>query len=322
VGEDVPFLIAAAVAVIASPVLAAAGKRLGLVDMPGELKIHGSPVPVTGGAAVVVAVFTGTALVGRGDPWIAAAVCLALGGGMVDDARPLPPWVRLVVQVAAGAVLAAGGSRLQPFGALGAPGLILATVACCNAVNMVDGQDGLAAGLGAIAALGIAGVLAASGLEAALPLAVAGALIGFLAWNRPPARVFLGDGGAYAVGVLLTASAAQATAIGWHGLLAAGVCLGVFAYELVATILRRLVSAEPTVRGDRDHSYDRLGVRIGSRTAATVVMWALGTLAALMGIAVSKMQALVALVVIGSVLIATALLDHHLIPVSVPKGER
>jgi UDP-GlcNAc:undecaprenyl-phosphate GlcNAc-1-phosphate transferase len=227
----------------------------------------------------------------------------------------------LVVQAAAGALLVSGGLRVEPLGGFGGAALVLAVVACCNAVNMIDGQDGLAAGLGAIAALGLAGVLAVSGLTATLPLAVTGALMGFLVWNRPPARVFLGDGGAYAVGVLLAASAAQATAIGWHGLLAAGVCLGVFAYELVATILRRLVSAEPTVRGDRDHSYDRLGVRIGSRTTATIVMWALGVVAALLGIAVSNMQAFPALVLIGVVLIATALLDHHLIPVSVSKGE-
>ncbi len=153
--------------------------------------------------------------------------------------------------------------------------LVLATVACCNAVNMVDGQDGLAAGLGAIAALGLAAVLAAGAFATALPLALAGALAGFLVWNRPPARIFLGDGGAYAVGVLLAASAAQATSAGWHGLLAAGACLGVFAYELVATIARRLASSAPTVRGDRDHSYDRLAERAGlADDPRTVIMWA------------------------------------------------
>ena len=131
---------------------------------------------------------------------------------MVDDARPLPPWVRLVVQVG-------GRERCWLRGASGwsrsarsaPPGLVLATVACCNAVNMVDGQDGLAAGLGAIAALGLAAVLDREASRPPSPWRWRGRWLGFLVWNRPTARIFLGDGGAYAVGVLLAASAAQAT---------------------------------------------------------------------------------------------------------------
>ncbi len=139
-----------------------------------QLKIHGTPVPVTGGAAVVLAVVTALALTGGSDPWIAAAACLALGGGMVDDARPLPPWVRVVVQASAGLLLVGGGYRLEPLGVLGAPGLVVATVACCNAVNMVDGQDGLAAGLGAIAALGLAAILSRGSFETAFGAGLGG----------------------------------------------------------------------------------------------------------------------------------------------------
>jgi UDP-GlcNAc:undecaprenyl-phosphate GlcNAc-1-phosphate transferase len=318
----VSFLIAFAAAFVFCPVLAAVGMRLGLVDRPGALKIHRGSVPVTGGPSVVAAVLLGVGLVGYGDVWVAAAACLALGGGLIDDVRSLPPWARLMVQASAGAVLVAGGLRLEPLGELGGPGLVVATVACCNAVNMVDGQDGLAAGLGVIAAVGISAVLAATGEAAALPLAVAGALAAFLVWNRPPARMFLGDGGAYAVGLLLATSAAQATAEGWLGLLASGACLGVFAYELVSTIVRRLASAVPTVRGDRDHSYDRLGDRLGSRSTATLLMWASGVVAALVGLAVLKMPPLLAVALIAAVTLAAAVLDAQLPPVSRVKGDR
>jgi UDP-N-acetylmuramyl pentapeptide phosphotransferase/UDP-N-acetylglucosamine-1-phosphate transferase len=186
---------------------------------------------------------------------------------------------------------------------------------------MVDGQDGLAAGLGAIAALGLAAVLAAGAFTTALPLAVAGALTGFLVWNRPTARIFLGDGGAYAVGVLLAASAAQATSAGWHGLLAAGACFGVLAYELVATIARRLASSAPTVRGDRDHSYDRIADRVGSRSSATLVMWGLGVLAASIAVVVVRATALQALLVIVATFTVTVLLDRRFLPVLVTKGD-
>ena len=310
------FLIAAVVAAVLVPLFAPVGARLGLVDHPGELKIHARPIPLTGGPVVVLAALLGVGFTGHGAPWVAAATCLALGGGMVDDARTLPPWVRLIVQAASGALLVAGGLRLEPLGALGGPALVLATVACCNAVNMIDGQDGLAGGLGAAAALGLAGVLASFGHSTALPLAVAGALVGFVIWNRPPAHVFLGDGGAYAVGVLLVASAALATADGWHGLLAAGACLGVFAYELISTIARRMTSAAPTIRGDRDHSYDRLASRLGSRARSTLVMFALGTVASLAGIATDRVGPMVAVAIVAAVTLITVVLDVRLLPVS------
>lgn len=315
------FLIALGLGVALTPILGAAGRRFGLVDRPGELKIHAGPVPVTGGAAVVVAVLAGIALPGRGGAWLAAAAAVVLAGGLIDDLRPSSPWVRLLVQATAGVLLVIGGLRLEPFGGLGAAALVIATVACCNAVNMVDGQDGLAGGLGAIASLGLAGVLATIGVSATLPLALAGALLGFLVWNRPPARVFLGDGGAYAIGVFLAAAAAQATAEGRHGLLAAGATLGVFAYELVATIARRLIRSEPVIGGDRDHSYDRLGLRLPSRSSATIVMWCLAAAASLIGVAVVRLDPAAALLIVIGVTVAAAVLDARLLPVSIAKGE-
>ena len=315
------FLIAAVAAAALVPLIAPIGSRLGLVDHPGELKIHVRPILLTGGPAVVLAVLLSVGLTGHGEPWIASATCLALGGGMVDDARALPPWVRLVVQAAAGALLVAGGLRLEPLGVLGGPALVLVTVACCNAVNMIDGQDGLAGGLGVAAALGLAGVLATFGRSAALPLAVAGALVGFVIWNRPPARVFLGDGGAYAVGVLLAASTSLVSADGWHGLLAAGACVGVFAYELISTVVRRFAAAAPMIPGDRDHSYDRLASRLASRGRSTLVMFALGAIASLVGIAVDRVGPVEAVALVAAVALVTAVLDVRLLPVSAKKGD-
>jgi UDP-GlcNAc:undecaprenyl-phosphate GlcNAc-1-phosphate transferase len=321
VGAGVSFLIALGLGVALTPVTGAIGRRIGLVDHPGDLKIHSAAVPVTGGTAVVVAVLAAVGLAGRGDPWLAGAAAVALAGGLIDDLRPSSPWVRLLVQATAGILLVLGGLRLEPFGGLGAAALVVATVACCNAVNMVDGQDGLAAGLGAIAALGLAGVLATIGISTVLPFALAGGLVGFLMWNRPPARVFLGDGGAYAVGVLLAAAAAHATAEGWHGLLAAGACLGVVSYELVATIVRRIVRSERVIGGDRDHSYDRIGVRLGSRGSATIVMWCLAAGCSLIGVAVVRMDPPAASLVVAGVTVGAAVLDTRLLPVSIAKGD-
>ena len=110
---------------------------------------------------------------------------------------------------------------------------------------------------------------------------MAGALVGFLAWNLPPARVFLGNGGAYGLGALLTVLAAQATiGHGWHGLLAAALCLGVFAFELTFTVVRRLVGSQGLATGDRRHSYDLLGRSRGNRDRSTLALWTLGAVSA------------------------------------------
>jgi UDP-N-acetylmuramyl pentapeptide phosphotransferase/UDP-N-acetylglucosamine-1-phosphate transferase len=159
--------------------------------------------------------------------------------------------------------------------------VVLLLLLMANAVNLIDGQDGLAGGLGAIASVGLAAVIAANGADPALALVVAGALVGFLAWNLPPARVFLGNGGAYGLGALLTVLAAQATlSHGWHGLLAAALCLGVFAFELTFTVVRRLLSSQRLAAGDRRHSYDLLGRSRGNRDRSTLALWTLGAVCA------------------------------------------
>jgi UDP-GlcNAc:undecaprenyl-phosphate GlcNAc-1-phosphate transferase len=163
--------------------------------------------------------------------------------------------------------------------------LVLVLV-CANAVNIVDGQDGLAGGLAVVAALALSLLLSAAGLPsvAVTALALAGALVGFLVWNRPPARIFLGNGGAYGVGTLLGILAWFLAGIGgMRGLLAAGACLAPFAFEMVFTVVRRIRGGAALVGGDRLHSYD-LVARTAGRAASTIVFVILGILSGGIGI--------------------------------------
>jgi UDP-GlcNAc:undecaprenyl-phosphate GlcNAc-1-phosphate transferase len=230
----------------------------------------------------VVAAVGGALLVADADlPLLAVAgVVMATVVGLVDDARPQPASVRMAALAVAGVPIAAG-LPLDELGLSARVGVVVLLLLLANAVNLIDGQDGLAGGLGAIASVGLAAVIAANGANPVLALAVAGALVGFLAWNLPPARVFLGNGGAYGLGALLTVLAAQATAgHGWHGLLAAALCLGVFAFELTFTVFRRLRSAQRLATGDRRHSYDLLGHSRGNRDRSTLALWTLAAVAA------------------------------------------
>ncbi len=279
-----PFLGALVVSLVLTPLAAKLGSLGGIVDRPGnDLKIHAAPVPVLGGPAVVVAALAVAAGIGPGYPVaIAIGVGVALAAGLLDDLRPMPPWSRVVLLILAGAVLVAGGVRLDPLGVFAGAAMVLVTVACANATNLLDGQDGLVGGLGLVAALGLA-ALAAGGVtssDASLGLALAGSLAGFLVFNRPPARIYLGNGGAYAVGALLAVLAALVVAdSGWKGVLTSGICLGVFVFELVLTTMRRIRTRRPMATGDRQHSYDLVAERIG-RTRSTFVFWGAGIVAA------------------------------------------
>ena len=285
------FAIALTVAAASTPPFAALARAVGLVDQPGDdgLKIHRRSIPLSGGIAVVTGGLA-AALVAGAVEWTAvAAILVALAVGLADDRRPLPPWIRLALQAGAGVLLAAGGVAVEPLGPLAEAGTVLLVLLCANAVNIVDGQDGLAGGLGAIAAGGLAGTTLLAGGGAGPALAVAGGLTGFLVWNFPRARVFLGNGGAYAAGTALAGLAAALSArAGWPALLAAGLCVGPFALELGFTVIRRLGSRETLTAGDRLHSYDLLSDRVG-RTGSTVVSWVLGAASAGLALVVVRL---------------------------------
>ena len=297
-----PFFVSIALALVLTWAARRLGLATGLVDRPPasepdgdgppapeHLKIHTVPVPVLGGLGVVAAVLGALLVAGADLPALAIlGVVMATAIGLVDDARPQPASVRVVALAVAGVPIAVG----LPLGELGPParvGVVVLLLLLANAVNLIDGQDGLAGGLGAIA-----------GVDPVLALVVAGALVGFLAWNLPPARVFLGNGGAYGLGALLTVLAAQATiGHGWHGLLAAALCLGVFAFELTFTVARRLVAAQGLATGDRRHSYDLLGRSRGNRDRSTLALWTLGAVSAGAGYASDQVSLAAAATMLG-----------------------
>jgi UDP-GlcNAc:undecaprenyl-phosphate GlcNAc-1-phosphate transferase len=307
------FFVAVALALVLTWAARWLGLATGLVDRPPapeppgdgpppteHLKIHTVPIPVLGGLGVVAAVLGALLVAGADLPALAIlGVVMATVIGLVDDARPQPASVRVLALAVAGVPIAVG----LPLDELGPParvGVVVLLLLLANAVNLIDGQDGLAGGLGAIASIGLAAVVAANGADPVLALVVAGALVGFLAWNLPPARVFLGNGGAYGLGALLTVLAAQATiGHGWHGLLAAALCLGVFAFELTFTVVRRLVGSQGLAVGDRRHSYDLLGRSRGNRDRSTLALWTLGAVSAGAGYASDQVSLAAAATMLG-----------------------
>ncbi len=251
---------------VLTPVAIVAAKRFNIVDQPGALKPQTRPVPYLGGIAVFTGLAVG-ALTGR--PSVLLPLAASLGLGVADDLVDLPAGLRLVCQVGVGALVVATLPLHLP-GALGAVALIVVTILAINGVNLIDGLDMLAAGVVAVAALGFAEVLHGAGRQ--LSIALGAALAGFLLYNRPPARIYLGDGGSYLLGTALAVLVGYSWAPGVPIPVGTAVLalVAVVVAEVVFAAVRRIRGGRSPLAGDRRHPYDRLVARGWSRPAASV----------------------------------------------------
>lgn len=257
------FALALVLTIGMTPVAMALARRSGTMDQPGPLKTHQRPIPYLGGIAVFVGVVAG--VVGAHRLTLVIPLGLALALGTTDDARDLPAAVRLAAEIGIGitAVLVVPGPVLAR---LATGGLV---VVLLNAVNLLDGQDGLATSVALVSAIGFA-----TFGGAALPyaLGLAGALAGFLVFNRPPARIYLGDGGSYLIGtaLALAPSLAAGTWSRWSVWFAVPLIVALPLADTAIAILRRARLRRPLFVGDRSHVYDQLVDRHWTTLRSTV----------------------------------------------------
>jgi UDP-GlcNAc:undecaprenyl-phosphate/decaprenyl-phosphate GlcNAc-1-phosphate transferase len=169
-----------------------------------------------------------------------------------------------------------------------------------NAVNMVDGMDGLAGALAVISGLGMAAVILVTDRQEAFALVVAGAALGFLIHNLPPARLFLGDNGAYFLGAALSI-AVLAAGRTIPALAGRASCLGLFLLDLVLAIARRAIGRTPLLPGDRGHFYDQLLARGFSVRRCLVICCAIHGVLAAAGVVAATLEPGPALAVTGVV---------------------
>jgi len=296
----VTFGVALAVALVVTPLTARVAVKAGVLDHPGALKVHDRPVPYLGGVAVFVAL--GVAALGGGtQPSWLLPLFGALVLGVVDDVVTISPRIRLVCEVLIGAV----AGVVVPMGPLGMFGTAGAVVLLINAVNLLDGLDGLASGVALVSALGFA-LLGGEGFV--LALAAGGALSGFLFFNRPPARIYLGDGGSYLLGTALAVLAAATIDEGTTGAAWVVVVLlvSVPLLDTAIAIVRRLRSNAPLFAGDRSHVYDQLVDRGCTRTESVVVCIAVQAVMAAVAVAAWHAPALLGTALGGVALLALA----------------
>jgi UDP-N-acetylmuramyl pentapeptide phosphotransferase/UDP-N-acetylglucosamine-1-phosphate transferase len=258
-------VVALATTAVAVPVCIRVARRWGVVDRPGPLKPHDAAVPYLGG----VAVFAGVAVAASfGRPIALVPLIAALAIGVGDDRFDLPAPARLAAQLGVGAIIAA----TQPVhlgGWIGVPLVLAATLVLINGFNLLDGLDMLAAGVGGVAAVGFAVTLHGAGRLLAASLV--GALLAFLCYNRPPARIYLGDGGSYLIGAAMTVLLTYAWGVGVAGPtgVIALALLAIPVAEVACAIVRRRRAGSSLLSGDRAHPYDLLVAKGWSRPAAS-----------------------------------------------------
>jgi UDP-N-acetylmuramyl pentapeptide phosphotransferase/UDP-N-acetylglucosamine-1-phosphate transferase len=264
--------------------------RRRLLDQPGERRSHVVATPRGGGIAIALSLLLASlwlawrmhAAGGNGVlPLLAfaAGVLLVGGSGWLDDHRPVSPWKRLAAHVLASALFALSMS-VEGAGPWAVAFAFLAPLVLTNIWNFMDGIDGLAASQAILVAGAIAFWVGGAWWWLALALLAAGT--GFLPWNLPRARIFLGDVGSgslgFALGALLAATLVEAReAAAWLLLLP----LSAFAIDAGLTLARRVLRGERWWTPHVEHAYQSLARRLGRHGPVTAVyaLWSAGALA-------------------------------------------
>jgi UDP-GlcNAc:undecaprenyl-phosphate/decaprenyl-phosphate GlcNAc-1-phosphate transferase len=320
--------------------------KLGVVDRPDNLvKTHKEPVAYLGGIGILAGMMVGIMLgayLMRGEAYfgetfkwllgIAAGATIACVVGVIDDLIDMKPWQKISGQVVAAMLIVAVGIRptlhyfTDPFGLhmspelealLGIPVVLIFVLGATNSLNLLDGLDGLCGGVTAIitlAMLGLAVHLATWGLSdrgdatrVILCLSLVGGVLGFLPFNRHPAKIFMGDAGSMLLGfVVATLMILFAESIPrWW--MASIVVFGLPILDTATAMVRRLVNHRPMFKSDRGHIYDQMidrGIPLKKTVGICYVL--AGTYAAV-GLVMSQIRTRYAVVVYVGVSIVSAM---------------
>ena len=306
------FMIALGMALIITPGVIAFARRTGALDQPDARKVHARPIPRIGGigiyAAFMVSILVQLLFVDLTPEYMMSLIGLMVGGtivvaiGIIDDYCDLPAKVKLLGQIIAAAVLVvAFDVRIDfitdPLGDFiylewfAIPATIFWVVGLTNTVNLIDGLDGLAAGVSSIAAITIFLVAMEEGIPfvAMLTAALAGAAVGFLYYNFNPARIFMGDTGSMFLGFMLAGisvvGAVKSAAT--IALIVPILALGLPILDTTFAIVRRARNHRPIFKPDKGHLHHRLLAHGFTQKQAVLLMYVVSGLFGLCALALT-----------------------------------
>ncbi|MCP3028084.1 glycosyltransferase family 4 protein [Halobacillus sp. A5] len=328
------FLFCFIIAVCMTPFIIKLSKYVGAVDHPDIRKVHTKKMPRLGGAAIFFSVVLGFLFF---IPNHSYAVPLLIGGviiaatGIFDDILNLPPLYKLFGQSMAAAVVISSGVKIEfvnlPFGApvefgfLSIPITLFWIIGITNAINLVDGLDGLAAGISSIALLTITSMAVMMGNQfvVIVGLLVLGATLGFLVYNFYPAKIFMGDTGAMFLGFMISVLALLGFKnVTLFSFVIPILILGVPISDTLITVIRRKLQNQPIMKPDFAHLHHNL-LKLGcSHPQTVIIIYTLSALFSLAAVLFSQATLINSLVVV-SILIFSA---EIIIEISQVAGEK
>jgi UDP-GlcNAc:undecaprenyl-phosphate/decaprenyl-phosphate GlcNAc-1-phosphate transferase len=279
----IPLPVAFVASLILVNIIIKVSHKYAIYDYPGQHKRHNKPTPHLGGTAILLA------------SWLAIIISLKLSPesfsgikpvipniflgslliyfiGVIDDFHPVPAWGKLSAQVIAGLILYSGGLSIKLvslpiIGSTSVDGFsvvitVLWVVALSNAINLIDGLDGLAAGVSIIAyaSMAVIGMLYAVEAAVVISLALTGAIFAFWLYNRYPAKIFMGDNGALLIGYFfaVVSLAVPIKSYTTAALFMPLVALAVPLIEALSSFTRRLMAGQNVMTADRRHIFHYL----------------------------------------------------------------
>jgi UDP-GlcNAc:undecaprenyl-phosphate GlcNAc-1-phosphate transferase len=338
----VPFVVACAVAAMSTPVVSMMARQIGAVDRPNDRKVsRRDNMPLLGGLAVAMGCSVALAVVVIGldsdSKMIRQFEGFLMGGfvllavGMLDDRWSLSAWPKLLGQMVAAGIAIHHGYVIEyfrePFTAatfdlpywLGAAFTMFWIVAVSNAINLIDGLDGLATGVGAIIAVTLTVICAQAEqpVGVVLGLVLAGSLLGFLPFNFAPARIFLGDTGALFIGYALSLIALEGYLGGYRkaslmAFLVPMLALAVPLLDTLLSIIRRARAGQKIFSADRQHMHHRLLESEGSDRGAVLSLYFLTACFCVIAVSFTKLEGYAAFVFLAAVVLLTVRLMRNL----------
>ncbi len=315
------FVLSFGATFLLTPLVIRLARRIGAVDVGGHRKVYqGNPMPLLGGLAVglpflLICLFGALELTGmfelvghKSQGFIAMGLAggIILGLGVFDDLYGLQASSKFLGQILAAMVICFSGHAIR---AIEIPGIglfqldhsvgiavtVLWIVGVTNAFNLIDGIDGLAAGLGLIAALGLAavGILTGGTVAVLLSVALAGSLLAFLFFNFNPARIFLGDTGSMFIGFML-ANISLLSSLKASGsiifLVPVVLILSLPLLDTSTSMIRRYLRGRPIFSGDQNHIHHRLLRKGYSHRQVALTLYGVAALMGTMAIVISLAQ--------------------------------
>ena len=319
-------VVAAIVSLVLTPVVKTLSFKVGAVDVPKDARrMHDHPIPRLGGLAIFLAFLIAMLIFVPLDKTkqgmlIGAVIIVILG--IFDDIYALPAKLKFVVQIVAALVATLMGNRIEvlsnpnvfssdplwELGWLSIPVTVIWIVAITNAVNLIDGLDGLACGVSTISALTMLVIaMIVSELDVAVVMAaLAGACVGFLPYNFNPAKIFMGDTGATFLGFIMAVMSVQGMFKMYNiiSFVVPFLMLGLPIFDVCFAVIRRISKGQSPMTPDRSHVHHKLIDMGMTQKQAVGTLYVISAILGLSAVVLTTSGALKAMLVLVALVLA------------------